>query len=218
MSNRIPTTLCWMYDIMYLMGTKYDPREIAQQERKIRKSIEEVIVQLTSDTSSIAVTQNGIAVDDGFVLIIAYNPSIYDQIVNFNISEQDHVPSSNEVEELTYKFNRLMPEISGHMKKQSIIQGGNCCFFLRGFCFITMQARLYELTERLLKVTNKDKMASVLNTVMTNLFPLISSRDQQFGECAADVLYSVLKTNDEYIAFRKRIVEIFHSDVSFNYL
>ncbi len=48
---------------------------------------------------------------------------------------------------------------------------------------------------------------------MGSLFPLIAQREELYGECAADVLFSVLRTKDEYIAFRKQIVEIFLSDV-----
>lgn len=49
---------------------------------------------------------------------------------------------------------------------------------------------------------------------MGSLFPLIAQRNSQFGVYAADVLFSVLRTKDEYIAFRKQIVDIFLSEVN----
>ena len=48
---------------------------------------------------------------------------------------------------------------------------------------------------------------------MASLFPLIAQREKLYGECAAEVLLNVLKTKDEYMAFRKQIIEIFYSDV-----
>ncbi len=49
--------------------------------------------------------------------------------------------------------------------------------------------------------------------MLAKLFPMIAQRDEAYGECAADVLYSVLRTKDEYVAFRRQIVDIFGSDV-----
>ena len=164
MVNHIPTTLCWMYDIMYLVGTKYDPREIVQQEKKIKRSIEDIIVQLTSDTATLSVSQNDISVDDKFSVNFAYNPSIYDQLDKFVAENEERPPSNNEADVLSFKLRRIMPDIAkveGKDKKEPI-QGVSCYHYLRGFCFITMRERLYELTERLLKATNKDKMASVV--------------------------------------------------------
>lgn len=213
MVSRSPTTLCWLYDIMYLTGTKYDPRDIAQQERKIRKSIEDVIGQLTTDTALISVTQNGLVVDDHFALGIAYNPSIYEQLMSIEIPEEKKENCTKETELLSLKLKELMPQFGRReLGGDKTIQGTACYFYLRGFCFLTLREKLYESTEKMLGVTNKDKMSSVLNTVMASLFPLIAQRDNQFGECAADVLFSILRTKDEYIAFRKQIVEIFLSD------
>jgi len=48
---------------------------------------------------------------------------------------------------------------------------------------------------------------------MASLFPLIAQRNSQFGEYAADVLFSILRTKDECISFRKQIVDIFLSEV-----
>jgi len=166
MLSKNPTTLCWMYDIMYLMGTKYDPRDIVQQDKKVRKSIEEVIVQLTTDTAMIAAMQNGLIIDEKFNIAIPYNPSIYEQLMNTAIPEERKTHCSGEMESISLKFELLMPQFPKYTRKEGepkIIAGSTCAPYLRGCCFVTLREKLYELTEKMLSVTNKDRMSSVVS-------------------------------------------------------
>ncbi len=171
MTSRMPTTLCWMYDIMYVMGIKYDPREITQQERKVRRSIEDVIVQLTTETAMIASTEGSIAPEEKFFLTSALNPSIYDMIEKTEMNEEERKLFPSEAEMLNLKIKRMLPQFDRVVGRDSafkgvkVIQGPICQFYLRGFCFITMKAMLYELTEKMLSVTNKDKMADVVRLI-----------------------------------------------------
>lgn len=166
MTSKNPTTLCWMYDIMYLMGTKYDPRDIVQQDKKVRKSIEEVIVHLTTDTAMIAAVQNRLIVDENFNIAMPYNPSIYEQLMNTVIPEEKRTRCTRETETISLKFELLMPQFPKYPRKEGesrVIAGSTCAPYLRGCCFVTLREKLYELTEKMLSVTNKDKMSSVVS-------------------------------------------------------
>ncbi len=167
MNNKMPTTLCWLYDIMYVMGIKYDPREVTQQERKIRRSIEDVIVQLTTETATIAAIQATVVPEDRFQLAAALNPSIYDLVDKTELNEEERKQFGFEGELLTFKIRRILPQFDHilGLKGAKAVQGPACYYYLRGFCFITMKAMLYELSEKMLSVTNKDKMASVVTSV-----------------------------------------------------
>lgn len=165
MTTKNPTTLCWMYDIMYLMGTKYDPRDIVQQDKKVRKSIEEVIVHLTTDTATIAAMQNGLITDEKFDIAIPFNPSIYEQLLNTVVSEEKLEGCSGEKELISLKMKTLMPQFGRFIGKDGtskVICGSSCAPYLRGCCFVTLREKLYELTEKMLSVSNKDKMSSVV--------------------------------------------------------
>ncbi len=169
MNNRMPTTLCWLYDIMFVMGIKYDPREVTQQERKVRRSIEDIIAQMTTETAAISVSQGGVTTEERFTLMFAYNPSIYDLVEKTEMNEEDRKMGATEQDKLNLKVKKILPQFERIIggkdslhKGIKLIQGPLCHYYLRGFCFITMKAMLYELTEKMLSVTNKDKMSSVV--------------------------------------------------------
>jgi len=168
MNNRIPTTLCWLYDIMFVMGIKYDPREVCQQERKIRKSIEEIISQMTTETAILSTTSVNLVTEEKFMMLIAYNPSIYDLIEKIDLNEEEKKVCLSEIDMLNLKIKKILPQFDKIFGKDSLfkgikqVQGAQCYPYLRGFCFITMKAMLYELLEKMLSVTNKDKMSNVV--------------------------------------------------------
>ena len=164
----MPTTICWLYDIMFIMGIKYDPREVTQQERKIRRSIEDIISQMTTETATIAISDAGAIADEKFSLTIAYSPSIYDLMEKTELLDEEKKACQHELEAITLKMKRILPQFEKIVGKDilhkgiKLIKGNTCYYYLRGFCFITMKAMLYELTEKMLSVTNKDKMSNVV--------------------------------------------------------
>eukprot|EP01022_Parablepharisma_sp_SALTPOND_P013010 TRINITY_DN1703_c0_g1_i1.p1 TRINITY_DN1703_c0_g1~~TRINITY_DN1703_c0_g1_i1.p1 ORF type:complete len:1281 (-),score=121.11 TRINITY_DN1703_c0_g1_i1:5341-9183(-) len=228
MVNRMPSTLCWLYDIMFIMGIKYDPREVTQQERKVRRSIEDVIAQLTTETATISASHVGAVGDDKFSLMFACNPSIYDLIDKTELNEEEKKMCNNEVEVLNLKIKRILPQFEKIIGRDSLhkgiklIQGMLCYYYLRGFCFITMKAMLYELTQKMLSVTNKDKMSSVVCFYLSikpiayycdgQLVPTDSTErriirgmcGRRIIQCTADQgrIYCFQKTNSGYIFVR----------------
>ena len=168
MNNKMPSTLCWLYDIMYLLGIKYDPRDVTTQERKTRRALEDVIVQLTTDTALISASQGITPAEDRFSLSFPFNPSICGILEEIPVTDEERKSFVGEREMLNVKITKMLPQLERISVKDAgprtkgVIEGAVCGYYLKGFCFLTLKAMLYDLTATLLSVANKDKMEQVV--------------------------------------------------------
>ena len=163
MTNKVLTTYCWLYDIIYTIGIQYDPREVA--DKKVKRSIEDVIVQLTEETATIAAMQGNQVTEESLSLMFPTNPAICDLIDKTPLTEEEKKGVTSEPDILHLKVRKLLPQfdrIMGKDAKGKKIQGVLCLHYLRGYCFITMKSILYDMLEKILGIINKDKMPQVV--------------------------------------------------------
>lgn len=171
MVNKIPSTLCWLYDIMLVAGIKYDPRDVTTQEKKVRRMIEEVIVQLTTDTAQFAANPNASLAEEKFTLQFPHNPSMYDLLDKTELSEEEKKNYVTEADILNFKIKKIYPQFAsiggkeGSYKGKVPLEGQVCTCYLKGYCFFTMRAMLYDLSEKMLSVFSKDKMGQVVSSL-----------------------------------------------------
>ena len=102
---------------MYIMGIKYDPREASKQEKKVRRSIEDVITEFTTETATIAAYKGLMPTEESFTLQLACNPSLYDLVDKVELTPDEKEILTNEAEIMSRKIRKLLPEIEGQSIK-----------------------------------------------------------------------------------------------------
>jgi len=78
--SRHPTTICWMMEILFIISSKFTPKNAYKVEKKLKKDFQDIMQMLTENAARIISNDLNIGFSQDYCLTFVYPPTMYEHL------------------------------------------------------------------------------------------------------------------------------------------